>query len=213
MHTIFKNMGQSAAFLLGFALIGAVTLSLINLLTEERIKENKRQNLLRQLNVLVDAKDYDNNLLTDVVRFQATDFKSAKEVTVYRARKDNLPVAAIFVIASPNGYSGTIDMVVGINTQQEITGLRVISHKETPGLGDKIEIEKNNWVLSFNGKSLQNPDLKGWAVKKDGGEFDQFTGATITPRTLVNSTREVLLWSQVHFDELFTLPSSEAAHE
>lgn len=213
MQTIFKNMGQSAVFLLGFALIGAVTLSLINLLTADRIKENKRQDLLRQLNVLVDAKNYDNNLLTDFVRFPALDFKSAKAVTVYRARKNNQPIAAIFVIASPNGYSGTIDMVVGVNAQQQITGLRIISHKETPGLGDKIEIEKDDWVLSFDGKSLQNPTLKGWAVKKDGGEFDQFTGATITPRSIVNSTREVLLWSQKNFDELFTLPSMETAHE
>lgn len=209
MQQLFKNIGQSALFLLGFALIGAITLSLVNAFTVDRIAENQRQKLLRQLNVLVDAKAYNNSLLEDFVVLPKADFNSASDVTVYRARMDNHPIAAIFVVGSPNGYSGTINMVVGLNKQQVITGLRVISHKETPGLGDRIEIEKDDWVLSFDGKSLGNPEAKGWAVKKDGGEFDQFTGATITPRTIVNSTRRVLEWSQQHFDELFTMPSTE----
>ena len=124
-------------------------------------------------------------------------------------RKQNQPVAAIFTATTPDGYSGNIRLVVGINADQTLAGVRVLTHKETPGLGDWIDAEKSDWILSFSGKSLQNPKDTGWAVKKEGGEFDQFTGATITPRAVVVAVKKVLIWSGQHTDILYA-PSTGA---
>jgi electron transport complex protein RnfG len=102
------------------------------------------------------------------------------------------------------GYSGAITLLLGINAKDKsIKGLRVVQHHETPGLGDKMETRKSNWVRGFNGKSLGNPDIEQWQVKKDGGDFDQFTGATITPRAIVNAARSTLLYAQENMDSLF----------
>jgi electron transport complex protein RnfG len=128
---------------------------------------------------------------------------------VYRARKQNQPVATIFQVTAPDGYSGNIRLLVGVNSDQSLAGVRVLAHKETPGLGDKIEIEKADWIKQFTGKSLINPSESQWAVKKDGGEFDQFSGATITPRAVVNQTKRVLVWAQSHLNEAFNAPAQE----
>ena len=108
----------------------------------------------------------------------------------------------VAMFADTTGYSGVIKILLGINDKGELTGVRVLSHTETPGLGDNIDLTKSNWVLSFDGKSLNNPDEKGWHVKKDGGEFDSFTGATITPRAVVKGVHEALVLFQKHQDEL-----------
>ena len=101
-------------------------------------------------------------------------------------------MAAIIPVTAPVGYSGTIEMIVGVNVDGSVAGVRILSHKETPGLGDKVDIKKSPWVLDFDGRSLTNPTPDGWAVKKDRGVFDQFTGATITPRAVVAATRRAL---------------------
>lgn len=95
-------------------------------------------------------------------------------------------------------------MIVGVNRDGTIAGARVLSHKETPGLGDKVELSKSNWILGFDGRSLQNPQASQWKVKKDGGEFDQFTGATITPRAVVQQIKRVLEFVAAHETELFS---------
>ena len=123
--------------------------------------------------------------------------------TVYRARKDGAPVAAVFTSIAPNGYSGTIKLLVGVYYDGSLAGVRVINHKETPGLGDKINEKKTNWILKFKGLSLTNPVESQWAVKKDGGEFDQFTGATITPRAVVTAVKKSLQFFEQNRDELF----------
>jgi electron transport complex protein RnfG len=112
-------------------------------------------------------------------------------------------VAVIIPVVAPDGYSGDIDLIVGINSDGTIAGVRVLGHKETPGLGDKAELKKSNWVLGFNGRSLTNPTLDGWAVKKDKGVFDQFTGATITPRAVVAATLRALQFAEANRKTLF----------
>ena len=158
---------------------------------------------MSRLNALVDHQTYNNDLLADTVELPAAEFGSADKVTVYRARQQGVPVAALFTVTAPDGYSGRIRLIIGINADQTLAGVRVLGHKETPGLGDKIEVERSDWILGFNGKSLQNPTDTGWAVRKDGGEFDQFTGATITPRAIVKAVKNTLAWSQQHFSTLF----------
>lgn len=200
------------AILLGlFALVGVVVLSSVNSLTKQTIAQNEQESLLNQLTQVVDEGSYNNDLLSDYTILDGTALGSNLPVTVYRARKDGKPVTAIFVTSTPHGYSGTIKLVVGVRTDQSISGVRVAQHNETPGLGDKVELRKSNWVFSFNHTSLNSPPLSAWKVKKDGGAFDQFTGATITPRAIVNAVREVLLWSSdaQQFERIFLAPSAQ----
>ncbi|UOG91449.1 MAG: electron transport complex subunit RsxG [Candidatus Thiothrix sulfatifontis] len=198
-----KLLEQPGIILAGFALFGTVALALAFDFTKDQIAANERSATLSRLNALVDHQTYDNDLLADTLELPAAALGSADVVTVYRARKQGTPVAALFTVTAPDGYSGRIRLIVGVNADQTLAGVRVLDHKETPGLGDKIDVEKSDWILRFNGKSLQNPTHTGWAVRKDGGEFDQFTGATITPRAVVNAVKNTLDWSQQHFNTLF----------
>ncbi|WP_020559287.1 electron transport complex subunit RsxG [Thiofilum flexile] len=200
-------LAQSTVFLTGFALIGVITLALANHLTKERIAENEQHTLLQRFSTIIDPALYNNPLLSDRIMVPAPELGSADPVIIYRARHDQTPVAALFVVTAPDGYSGRIQLAIGVDAKQNLLGVRVLKHKETPGLGDKIEVERSNWILGFNQKSLSNPTLEHWKVRKDGGDFDQFTGATITPRAIVGSVRRVLEWSSTHFEELFKRPS------
>lgn len=203
-----SEISQSTVFLASFALIGVITLALANYFTKDQIKANEQHTLLQRFSTILEPKLYNNQLIADRVIVPAKELGSADDVTVYRARKDQQPVAALFVVTAPDGYSGRIRLVVGVDSNNTLTGVRVLKHKETPGLGDKIEIERSDWVLGFNQKSLTNPDVEHWKVRKDGGEFDQFTGATITPRAIVGGVRRVLEWSNQHYTELFQRPST-----
>ncbi|MDX1697576.1 MAG: electron transport complex subunit RsxG, partial [Thiohalobacterales bacterium] len=177
--------------------------------TRDRIAANERATLLRKLNQLVPADSYDNDLFND--RFVISDpagSGSAHPLTVYRARRQGEPVAVILTPVAPDGYGGSIKLLVGIRTDGSLSGVRVVAHRETPGLGDDIEEERSDWILGFNGKSLDDPPPGRWAVKKDGGAFDQLTGATITPRAIVKAVRRTLLYYR---DNHATLYSHAAA--
>lgn len=214
MTPIAKEMSIAAALLMVFCLAGAGAVSFTEISTKERIEENQRLALLDRLNQVLPEGSYDNELTKSVVvKIDPFYLGSKKPQTIFLATKKGQPSGAVITAIAPDGYSGEIQFIVGINTRQQITGVRVIAHKETPGLGDGIEIERSNWVLQFNGTSLSNPANKGWSVKKDGGEFDQLTGATITPRSMVKATKRVLEYSKDHFDEWFTELANEASDE
>ena len=134
---------------------------------------------------------------------------SKEPVTVYRARKQGKPVALALTTFAPDGYNGTIKILVGINYNGSLAGIRIVSHHETPGLGDAIETDRSNWVYQFNNKSLVNPTPKKWGVKRDGGVFDQFTGATITPRAVVKAVYRSLLYYQANRKMLFSKPTAK----
>ena len=122
---------------------------------------------------------------------------------VYRARLGGEPVAAIFNSIAPNGYNGSIHLLIGVYHDGSLAGVRAIKHQETPGLGDVIDLAKSDWVLGFNGKSLSNPPPDEWAVKRDGGVFEQFTGATITPRAIVTAVKNTLIYYQQNQHTVF----------
>ena len=155
---------------------------------------------------------YDNDLLNDTISLTHDEVHAELNVRLlgpidddavaYVARKDGKAHTIILPVTAPDGYTTNIDMIVGIKLDGSLAGVRVINHKETPGLGDKIEAKKHPWILQFPGLSLLTPEEKSWAVKKDGGEFDQFTGATITPRAVVRSVRLALKFFQQHGQEL-----------
>lgn len=194
-----------SGLLLGIiALLGTALLAGVNNLTYERIIEQEKRRVLQQLNEIVPVVSYNNDLLEDVIKIEAADFfRHPAPVTVYRARLDGQPVSVMMIVTAPDGYNGDIRLLVGINAAGTILGVRVISHRETPGLGDPIEAEKNDWILGFTQKSLNNPGSDGWAVKRDGGDFDQFTGATISPRAVVRAVHTTLLYFQANKQALF----------
>jgi electron transport complex protein RnfG len=189
--------------LAGFALIASFLLGVTHCSTLEAIQERLDEDLQKSLAEVVPSTLHDNDLLQDTVTVPSgEDNLGANETTVYIARKAGQITAVCFKLAAPDGYSGAISMVMGINRDGEILGARVINHAETPGLGDKIEVAKSAWILDFNGRSLLNLTDAQWTVKKDGGVFDQFAGATITPRAVVKATHRGLQFFNRHRSEL-----------
>jgi electron transport complex protein RnfG len=197
-----------SSLLLGIiALLGTSLLAGVNDLTRERIVEQEKRRVLQQLNEVVPVTSYNNDLLGDVIEIkEEAFFRHPAPITVYRARMDGKPVAAMMIITAPDGYNGDIRLLAGIGADGLVLGVRVISHRETPGLGDPIEIEKSDWIRGFAHKSLGNPETGGWAVKRDGGEFDQFTGATISPRAVVRAIHNTLLYFEANQQQLFDTP-------
>lgn len=196
-----KKAGSSLAF---FAFISVVLVATTNSLTKHKIEENQAKMLLKALNEIAPENSYDNDLANSKIVITPSENGFSRDTPVYLATMKGQPVTAIFEVTTLKGYSGTITLLLGINAKDKsVKGLRVVQHHETPGLGDKMETRKSNWVLGFNGKSLGNPDIEQWQVKKDGGDFDQFTGATITPRAIVNAARSTLLYAQENMDTLF----------
>ncbi|MBI2383303.1 MAG: electron transport complex subunit RsxG [Gammaproteobacteria bacterium] len=203
-------MLQSARVLTAFALAAGPLLAGAYPATRDDIARAEKQRLVSQLNALVPAPLYDNDLIADVRTVRAPDRLGRPASLVYRARKAGRPVAAIFEATAPDGYSGPIRLLVGVKADGSVAGVRVIAHKETPGLGDRIDLNISDWILRFAGKSLTAPDPARWAVKKDGGVFDQFSGATVTPRAVVKSVKNALLYFEQNRDALFAPDAATA---
>lgn len=200
----YRQSLYAAALLGGFSLLGLGWVSLVHENTAARIEANQRAVLLRTLKSLLPAADFDNDLPTDAVQVRAADLDPAGSVTVYRARKGTQPIAAIFTATAPDGYNGAIRLLVAVRAGGVLAGVRVLAHRETPGLGDPVEVEKSGWILGFGGRSLANPPPQRWKVKRDGGDFDQFTGATVTPRAVVGAVRKTLEYFGRNRDWLFS---------
>ncbi len=199
-----KTSMIKAGLVLGlFSLVGIGLVSLTYSVTHEKIAENERLFLLKNLQELVPQSIHDNDLLADTIQVSnAEAFGQNNEITIYRAKKNEKLIALIATPTAPDGYNGSIKLLVAIKENGELMGVRAVSHHETPGLGDAIDTNKSEWVFSFNGRSLSNLDSKYWRVKRDGGEFDQFTGATITPRAVVKAVLKTLQYYQAHKAEL-----------
>jgi len=183
-----------SAFLLALAaMIGTALLAGVHTLTRDRIAAQERRVVLEQLNQVLPAGEYDNAMHEDYVLADDPGFfRHDDPVKIYRARKGGEPVAAVLNLVAPDGYNGDIRMLVAIRMDGTISGVRVIAHRETPGLGDPVDHRRSDWVLGFDDRSLRDPAPAGWAVRRDGGEFDQFTGATITPRAVVEAVQRAL---------------------
>jgi H+/Na+-translocating ferredoxin:NAD+ oxidoreductase subunit G len=194
----------SGVFLWLFAVGGTTLVALTEYSTSESIVENERQVLLRNLYALLPRDRLDNDIAADTRELPASTLLGTDDDSiVYRARLLGEPVAAIFNSIAPDGYNGKIYLLVGVYIDGSLAGVRVVKHAETPGLGDAVEIRKSPWINDFAGKSLTDPSQDRWAVKRDGGDFDQFTGATITPRAVVAAVRNTLLYYQQNADMIF----------
>ncbi|HEY7886361.1 MAG TPA: electron transport complex subunit RsxG [Cellvibrionaceae bacterium] len=200
------------SLLLGlFALITAAVLALTNLGTRDKIAAAEREAAQRALYELVPAHRVDNDLLEDTLptpAFMLSALGLNQPEAIHRARKDGEVIAVLVPAVAPDGYSGAIRILVGVNRDGTLAGVRTLAHRETPGLGDKVDLSKSDWILGFNGRSLNNPTVERWGVKKDGGEFDQFTGATITPRAVTAQVKRVLQQVEQARSQLFELPNT-----
>ncbi|AWB67867.1 electron transport complex subunit RsxG [Saccharobesus litoralis] len=208
---ISHSMQKSSFILAGFAIATTGLVTLTHLLTAPEIAKQQKLATQKNLDEIVSPDTYNNQPSTDCV----IDIDSnGNTIKIFRARykesesdKGKAVAAAIESIA-PDGYSGRIDLLVALDMDNTILGVRTIKHKETPGLGDKIELAKSPWITHFRSKTIEQNNLQAWAVKKDGGAFDQFTGATITPRAVVNSVKRTSLWFANNKQRIFNLPSN-----
>jgi len=202
-----KVMFTSAGKLTLFVIISIALLLGVRAITAPVIAEAEKQTLLDTFNQVLPLNHYDNDPLQNT--HQITDsaylelLGSAEPVTVYRAFQGDQPAGAILTTVAPNGYSGNIVILIGVFPDGRISGVRVLKHAETPGLGDKIEVAKSKWILEFNGRKLRDDNDPRWAVKKDRGDFDQFTGATITPRAVVTAVKSALIVVNDMGDKLY----------
>lgn len=195
---------RSGLTLAAIAVLGVVLLTGIDQLTRDRIETQQRDAIARRLSQVLAADRYDNDLLHDVIEVtDAATFGHPGPARVYRARRAGQPVAVVMEVTAPNGYNGAIDLLVGILADGRISGVRVVSHRETPGLGDPIEVRRSDWITGFDGRSIDDPAPAAWAVRRDGGTFDQFTGATITPRAVVGAVRRALIYHQANRERLY----------
>ncbi len=196
-ETFREKIGYQPVLLGTFALLASGALAWASSATGDAIAAAEAKDLRDSLSEVLPAGTADNDFLKDTVELE----KDGKPIVIYRARKDGAVQAALFKV-SERGYSGEIQVLMAVGTDGRALGVRVLKHTETPGLGDKIEIKKDPWVKSFDGKSLGDPAPEKWAVKKDGGVFDQFAGATITPRAVVKAVKGGMDFFTAHKAEI-----------
>jgi electron transport complex protein RnfG len=195
------------------AALAAICTALVALtwrLTAPRIAANEKAHLEESLKPALANVFYDNDLAESTLILEPPhDLPGAEQAIIYRLYSQGEPVAAAFVVSAPDGYAGPIRLLIGVEFAGVLSGVRVIAHRETPGLGDRIESSKSDWLEQFNGASLESPPRARWAIRRDGGEFDALTGASITPRAVINAVRETLLYFEANREQIFAAEGEE----
>ncbi len=203
-RTLAKAAFYSAINLLFFALVGTGLLALTYNLTHETIAQSEEAEKLKLVSQVLPASAYDNDIMKAKATIPGDPLLGSKTDTViYRGQLKGETSAVVLQAIAPDGYGGKINLLIAIHKDGRLAGVRVASHNETPGLGDYIEAAKNNWVLGFDGLSLEQPRDSDWKVKKDGGSFDYRAGATITPRAVIKAVHRTLQYAAQHHDELY----------
>lgn len=192
---------------LTLALLAAICTALVAVtwrLTAPRIEANEKAHLEQSLRPALANVFYDNELAESTWVIPAPhDLPGSNDAVIYRLYAEDQPVAAVFVVSARDGYSGPIRLLIGIEYSGLVTGVQVLEHRETPGLGDRIESSKSDWLLQFADTSLEEPPLNRWAIRRDGGDFDQLTGASVTPRAVVRAVKETLVYFAANRDAVF----------
>jgi electron transport complex protein RnfG len=201
---------KGGVILAGLAAVCTVLVAATYSATAPRIAANEQAYLEQSLKPVLDGVEYDGELSESTITIQPPHILPGDEpVTVYRVYADGAPVAALFVVTARDGFAGPIQLLVGVAADGRITGARVLSHRETPGLGDLIDADKSDWIQQFRDRSLDDPPATSWAIRRDGGEFDQLTGASITPRAVIKAIRETLGFYAEHPDTVFAEADTE----
>jgi electron transport complex protein RnfG len=192
------------AFMLGlFALVALGLVVSLHEWTRDDIAANEQAELFGEMAALLPAGSFDNALLSDVITVVDARLGPKQPVPVYRLRQAGQPVAVVIAPIAADGYNGSISLLVAIQTDGVIAGVRVIRHRETPGLGDGIETTQSRWIRQMDGRSLEQPPPTRWHVRRDGGEFDQLAGATITSRAVIKSVKQTLAFYRDNASWLF----------
>ncbi len=200
-----KSISKNSLILGTFAIITAGVLAVTFLATRDRIAAAEKRAAQKALTEIIPQNRHDNDMLEDVwviPQSQLSQLGLTADSSIHIARQSEQNIAVVIPSIAPDGYSGDIKLITGINIDGSVAGVRVLSHKETPGLGDKVDLNKHTWILGFNDTSLSTPEIDDWKVKKDGGHFDQFTGATITPRAVVKRVKQTLEYFNAHKAEI-----------
>lgn len=208
---IFRSIHRNSILLGLFALLTTGIIAATHLGTRERIATEQRRAEANALLEIIPQQRHDNTMLDDYIVLDGTaeGLGLRQDRKAYVARRGGAAIAVIIPATAPDGYSGDIDIIVGINADGSVAGVRALSHRETPGLGDKVELQKSDWILGFDGRSLEDPVPSQWAVRKDQGVFDQFTGATITPRAVTAAVKRSLEYFQQHRQRLLQAAEDE----
>ncbi|MEO1766079.1 electron transport complex subunit RsxG [Thiobacter aerophilum] len=209
MNPALANSVRTALILLAFTLLGTAMLAYTFQLTRDIIAASEEREKLALISQVLPPTLFDNDILTDTIKLPPTEALGTIEPSlVYRATLHGQPAALVFEAVAPDGYAGRIYLLVAVKANGELAGVRVVSHNETPGLGDYIDIAKSPWIRVFEGKSLANVRPNGWKVKKDGGDFPYVSGATITPRAVIKAVHGVLMYFEKEGGPLFARPAA-----
>lgn len=201
---------RTAGILFIFVIVFTGFLSAAYLWTKPAIEASAAEEKMKLVDEVLPRTEYDNALLADTITLPPTpELNLSEPSTLYRARKAGQPVALVFEAVAPDGYAGKIRLVIAIRSTGQVAGVRVTQHKETPGLGDYIELKKDKnkarpWITQFQGMSLAEVTEKEWKVKKDGGRIEYYAGATVTPRAVSKAIFKAVKWAEVNQNQLFT---------
>lgn len=212
MKRIARASLQSAANLVFFAVIATAVLASTFFLTRDEIVKSEQAEKLKLITQIVPPALFDNDIIQDTISIPADPLLGTEDITTaYRARLQGEPSAVVLEAVAPDGYSGKIWLILAVKPNGELAGVRVVAHKETPGLGDYIELPKSPWIKGFDGKSREVYMDADWKVKKDGGQFEYMAGATITPRAVVKAVHKALQYFEANRDKLFaaSVPKKE----
>lgn len=205
---IFRHAARIAGILAAFALVGTAILAAAYDATRDTIALTEKKAKLALIGQILPPESHDNDLIADSALLPpAPELGNAEPTPVYRATRAGQPAGVVLEAVAPDGYSGRIKLLVAIRADGEVSGVRVVSHNETPGLGDYIDIAKSRWIRIFEGTSLSKYREGDWKVKKDGGKFEHMAGATITPRAVVKAVHKALGYFAQNRDRIFSLPA------
>lgn len=206
MRRIARSTLQTAANLIFFSIIGTAILASTFFLTHDKIMQSEQAEKLKLITQIVPSTLFDNDIMQDTLNIPSDPLLGNEDNTLaYRARLKGEPSAVVLEAIAPDGYSGKIALILAVRSNGELAGVRVVAHKETPGLGDYIELPKSPWIKNFDGKSRETYHDADWKVKKDGGQFDYMAGATITPRAVVKAVNKALQYFAANRDKLFEM--------
>ena len=214
MKRLARASLQSAVNLVFFAVLGTAVLASTFFLTHDEIVKSEEAEKLKLITQIVPLELFDNDVIQDTISIPSNPLLGNEDSTLaYRARLNGEPSAVVLEAIAPDGYSGKIALILAVRANGELAGVRVVAHKETPGLGDYIELPKSPWIKGFDGKSRETYSDADWKVKKDGGKFDYMAGATITPRAVVKAVNKALQYFAANRDTLFAANSPKSAKE
>lgn len=207
-----SSIMRSGVTLAAIAAICTALVAFTYQLTDERIAANEQAWLEQSLQPALSGLFFDSGVSESMLTLPAPhELPGSEDAIIYRVYSGETPVAALFVVSARDGYAGAIRLLVGVDIDGSVTGVHVLAHRETPGLGDKIESEKSDWVTQFDGRSLTDPAIDDWKIRRDGGDFDQLTGASVTPRAVVKAIRETLQYFDANVESVFAAPADQVA--